>query len=257
MHTLEEQPPPGSLQSIAVLVPAWEPEPALVPLVLSLIESGFGAVVLVNDGSHPQSDALFAELAALPAVHLLRHAVNLGKGRALKTGFNFCLAELPHLNGVVTADADGQHTLEDIVHVAAALQTSMQTSARAIVLGVRSFASGVPFRSRFGNTLTRHIFSFVTGTKLADTQTGLRAFPRNLLSQLLHLDGERYEYEMTVLAHLCRRPKPIEIPIQTIYIDSNRSSHFDPVRDSMRIYLVLARFYFSPIRAEASSPPGS
>jgi putative flippase GtrA len=78
----------------------------------------------------------------------------------------------------------------------------------------------------------------------------LRAFPRNLLPELLVLEGERYEYEMTVLAHVCRLGnKPLEIPIEAVYIDGNRASHFDPVRDSMRIYFVLLRFYFSAIVA--------
>jgi putative flippase GtrA len=105
-------------------------------------------------------------------------------------------------------------------------------------------------RSRVGNGLTRHIFAFVTGAKLMDTQTGLRAFPRAMLPELMVLEGERYEYEMTVLAHICRAGgKPLEVPIETVYIDGNRSSHFDPVRDSMRIYFVLARFFFSSIIA--------
>ncbi len=54
---------------------------------------------------------------------------------------------------------------------------------------------------------------------------------------------------MTVLAHVCRQRKPVEVPIETVYIDGNRSSHFDPIRDSMRIYFVLARFYFSAVVA--------
>lgn len=56
--------------------------------------------------------------------------------------------------------------------------------------------------------------------------------------------------EMTVLVHVCRlESKPLEVPIETVYIDGNRSSHFDPIWDSMRIYFVLVRFYFSAIMA--------
>ena len=88
------------------------------------------------------------------------------------------------------------------------------------------------------------IFHFVSGHWVSDTQTGLRAFPSGVLPELMALPGERYEYEMTVLAYLCRHANvPIEVPISTIYIDNNRSSHFNPVRDSMRIYFVLVRFY--------------
>jgi len=240
-----QQPSPQTLARLAVLIPSWQPEAALPQLVSDLSTHGFGAIILVNDGSSTQSASIFDSLATLPSVHLLTHAVNLGKGRALKTGINYTLTALPQIDGLITADADGQHTVKDIVGVALALLSSNGS----VVLGSRTFAADVPLRSRFGNSLTRHIFAFVTGAKLADTQTGLRAFPRALLPELLILDGERYEYEMTVLAHVCRQRKPVEIPIETVYIDGNRSSHFDPIRDSMRIYFVLARFYFSAIVA--------
>jgi putative flippase GtrA len=215
-------------------------------LVDALLDSGFGAILLVDDGIPPEDKPTFESLAAKPRVHALRHAVNLGKGRALKTGINFFLAELPGFSGLVTADADGQHSARDIVRVSHAL---LATPDRA-VLGCRSFGKEVPLRSRFGNTLTCEVFRFVTGIRVGDTQTGLRAFPTGLLPELIVLTGERYEYEMTVLAHLCRLGKaPIEVPISTIYIDNNRSSHFNPVRDSMRIYFVLLRFYASSLIA--------
>jgi len=119
-----------------------------------------------------------------------------------------------------------------------------------MVLGCRTFKGDVPTRSRFGNTLTRYVFWMLTGRKIGDTQSGLRGFPVGLISDLLTLQGERYEYEMNVLAHVCRTGHaPIELPIATVYIEQNRSSHFDPVRDSMRIYFVLLRFYASSLAA--------
>ncbi|HWZ50836.1 MAG TPA: bifunctional glycosyltransferase family 2/GtrA family protein, partial [Granulicella sp.] len=230
---------------LAVLVPAWQPEERLAGLAASLLARGFGMVIVVNDGSDASCSALFEELALLPRVRVLQHAVNLGKGRALKTGINHFLTELPEMVGLVTADADGQHTAEDTARVAEA----MQSARGEVVLGSRRFTGDVPLRSRLGNGLTRQIFAFITGAKISDTQTGLRAFPRKLLPELVGLSGERYEYEMTVLAHVCRQSKPVEVPIETVYIDGNRSSHFDPVRDSMRIYFVLVRFYFSALVA--------
>jgi glycosyltransferase involved in cell wall biosynthesis len=229
-----------------VLIPAWQPGPQLLPLARALLARGFAALIVVDDGSGAASEGVFETIGALPGVHLLRHAVNLGKGRALKTGINYLLTTLPAVTGLITADADGQHTPEDIVRVA----ESLATAENRVVLGARTFAKDVPLRSRFGNLLTRRIFGFVTGAKLIDTQTGMRAFPRNMLPELLLLGGEHYEYEMTVLAHICRTGShPLEIPIQTVYIDGNRSSHFDPIRDSMSIYFVLARFYFSSVIA--------
>jgi glycosyltransferase involved in cell wall biosynthesis len=237
-----------ALERLAIVIPAWQPEEQLVSLALRLAAGGFGAILVVNDGSDERCSALFNGIASMPRVHILRHAVNLGKGRALKTGINYFLSELREMDGLITADADGQHTPLDVVRVAQALAGA----GGRVVLGARTFATGVPLRSRFGNGLTRHLFAFLTGARLADTQTGLRGYPRNLLPELLALDGEGYEYEMRVLAHLCASgTAPVEVPIDTVYIDGNRSSHFNPVRDSMRIYSVLLRFYCSALVAAA------
>ncbi len=247
-----------SLGSLCVLIPAWQPDVALLSLVTDLSRRGFGKLLIIDDGSKddadrdngspgqrstPACEVIFAQAAKLPGVDLQRHATNLGKGRALKTGFNCLLEERGDLLGVITADADGQHTPEDIERVARALLSS---SPRP-VLGSRGFEHGVPWRSRLGNALTRTIFGLLTGTRLADTQTGLRGFPLALLPELLTLGGERYEYEMTVLAYLCRSGRtPLEVPIATVYLDNNRESHFHPVWDSVRIYLVLLRSLFVP-----------
>lgn len=235
----------SGLDGIAVLIPAWEPDEALLDLTHGLRAAGFGVVLVVDDGSGPGSLALFQSLET-HGVRVLRHAVNLGKGRALKTGFNCLLKDYPTLRAVVTVDADGQHTPNDTVRVA---QTWLAGDGRP-VLGARTFGRDVPLRSQLGNQATRLVFGLISGTRLHDTQTGLRALPFALLPQLITLEGERYEFEMTVLAFLCREGQhPIELPIETVYLDGNRSSHFNPVRDSMRIYFVLLRFYFSSLVA--------
>lgn len=235
------------LAQIAVLIPAWRPEPQLVALVKALREEGFRQVLVVDDGNQGEERRLVQEAASAGAT-VIRHAVNLGKGRALKTGFNVLLNDFAALQGVVTADADGQHLAEDIVAVAKAFAQK----PTQVVLGTRHFTNDVPLRSRFGNRVTRWIFRWVNGVDLADTQTGLRAIPLQLLPHLMRLEGERYEYEMRVLAELCREQRPLlELPIATVYLNGNRSSHFDPIRDSMRIYFVLLRFYSSSLLAAA------
>lgn len=246
---LRESPLPEhhtGLAQLAVLIPAWQPEGHLLRVICPLVEAGFGLIVVVNDGSRKDCEPIFKQVASLPRTVVLQHAVNLGKGRALKTGFNYLLTLRAELTGVVTADADGQHTPEDIRHVGEVL---LRAGDRT-VLGVRAFSGDVPLRSRAGNLLTRRVFGFLTGTRITDTQTGLRALPRAVWSQLMSLDGERYEYEMTMLAHLCRSgPRPLEVPIATVYLENNRGSHFNPVWDSVRIYSVLLRFYASSLLA--------
>ncbi len=229
--------PVGTRAGIAVILPAWQPTAALPALVTALADARFGGIVVIDDGSSPDHRPLFEALRPLPSVHLLRHQKNRGKGRSLKTGLAY-VASLSGITGCVTADADGQHTPIDIVRVA----EHFAAAPHRPVLGIRTFGPEVPWRSRLGNRLTQRLFRFATGISLADTQTGLRAFPQRLFADLLACQGERYEYEMSVLAHLCRTGDvPDQVPIETVYLDENRGSHFHPLWDSLRVYRALTR----------------
>jgi glycosyltransferase involved in cell wall biosynthesis len=236
-----------SLQRLAVLIPAYNPPIGLPTLVTKLRRLGFGPIIVVDDGSDEAFAEAFRSLETLPGVDVLRHSANLGKGRALKTGIDHLLRIHPWVNGVITADSDGQHTPADIERVAWALLRKGHA-----VIGSRGFTGDVPWPSTVGNRVTRHIFRFLTGIPLNDTQTGLRGLPVDLLPELLRVKGERYEFELAMLLHLCRSGlPPSEVPIQTIYIDRNSESHFRPLRDSIRIYSVLLRSY--TLRASRTS----
>jgi glycosyltransferase involved in cell wall biosynthesis len=229
---------------MAVIIPAYNPTQTLVLLVDALLLYDFAAVIVVDDGSATTSDPVFAAVAAHPRVTLLRHAINTGKGRALKTAFNHCLLHERQLLGVVTADADGQHSPHDITRVA----TALAETPAAMVLGVREFGQDVPLRSRFGNSLTRLVFRLLYGLNVRDTQTGLRALPLTALPSMLKVPGERYEYESSMLIDALRYHRPLrEVVIKTIYLDGNSSSHFNVIRDSMKIYFVLLRFTLSSL----------
>lgn len=226
---------------LTAVIPAYQPDPRLVDVVGGLVASPLRAVVVVDDGSGPAFEAIFDAIRALPKVVVLRHAVNLGKGAALKTALNHVVGLASDDVGVVTADADGQHAVEDILRVAEALEREPQ----ALVLGVRTFSSDVPLRSRFGNVLTRLMMRLLVGQALTDTQTGLRGIPRALAAELLRVTSSGYEFELDMLIASKHLAYPIrQVPIRTIYIDGNRTSHFNPVWDSMRIYFVLLRFSF-------------
>jgi glycosyltransferase involved in cell wall biosynthesis len=223
-----------------VVIPAYKPAALLAGMVAELVRSpGIRAVVVVNDGSGSDFEHVFQALAGLERVHLLRHIVNLGKGAALKTGLNYVACTFPDSVGVVTADADGQHAVKDILRTADALVEHPQD----LVLGARQFEGEVPVRSKLGNVITRHVLRAVTGQKISDTQTGLRGIPMSFIPTVLRLQPNGYDYELEVL--LASKPalRPInEIAIDTIYHAGNSSSHFNPLLDSMRIYFVLIRF---------------
>lgn len=223
-----------------VLIPAYKPAFGLPSIVRSLLDSGdVEAVIVVDDGSGPESEPVFSKLAGVQGVVLIRRAANGGKGAALKTGLAFIAAHYPLCPGIVTADADGQHDPADIVRIAHALGENPGD----LVLGVRSFGSGVPLRSRFGNELTRHLFNLLSGQKVTDTQTGLRGIPVDMVPVLAGLSPNGYDFELEMLLE-CRKHQRIirESAIQTIYTYGNKSSHFRPLRDSIRIYAVFLRF---------------
>jgi len=221
------------------VIPAYKPSAGLVDLVQALSAEWAPAIVIVDDGSGPDFRGVFDRVKEFPNVQLLRHAVNLGKGMALKTAINHTLCAFPDLVGIVTADADGQHHPEDIQRVADALMEQ----PGSLILGSRHFDQDVPLRSRFGNIATRSVMHALLGQKLTDTQTGLRGIPANFLPRLLRHESTGYEFELEMLIAAHELTIPIvEVPIRTIYEPGNKSSHFNPIVDSMKIYFVLLRF---------------
>ena len=159
--------------TIPIIIPAYEPDARLLGLIDELNKSGIGPVIVVNDGSEGAEYKEIFEDASRRGARLLTHAVNMGKGRALKDAFNYCLNEYDDLLGVITADSDGQHTTEDIEKCKEALIQSGQD--QALVLGCRNFnESGIPARSVFGNKTTSRVMKLLLGLSISDTQTGLR-----------------------------------------------------------------------------------
>lgn len=229
------------------LVPAYNPEEPLVQLVTNLVASGaFVAVVVIDDGSVAASQPYFDTVATMETVTVLRHAVNLGKGMALRTGMNHIACVFPHAPGVVTLDADGQHLLKDVCAVAAELVDNPES----LIMGCRKFDGNVPLRSRVGNSFTRRIMWLLVGIRLSDTQTGLRGIPMGIVPALLRLRTMGYDFELDMLVLCKQRGIAVrEIPIETVYLNENASSHFHPLRDSMKIYIVFLRFNLSALLA--------
>ncbi len=226
------------MSCLIVLIPAYQPDDQLVQLVNRFQKETNFTVIVVNDGSAPEKQAVFSSLPE--TVTVLEHKVNQGKGRAMKTGMEYILENHPADEGVVVVDADGQHLLPDVLRVCEQLKESPD----ALVLGSRQFTGQVPFRSKAGNTITRYVFALASGIKVYDTQTGLRAFSVSRIPELLAIKGERYEYEMNMLLGAAEKHIPVkEVYIETVYLDEeNSSSHFHPIRDSARIYGCILKF---------------
>ncbi|MBW8347978.1 glycosyltransferase family 2 protein [Bacillus sp. IITD106] len=221
------------MNNCAIVIPALNPTEDLLEYVQSLLKEGFTQIIVVNDGSFEELTPIFMHLCRIQECEVLTHPINKGKGRALKTAFHYLLEQNRSFSGVITVDADGQHSIEDVCKIARTL-TNID---KGLILGVRDFNnSDVPTRSILGNRLTSFIFHLLFRRRLKDTQTGLRGIPKKELCWIVKLKGERYEYEINMLINAVKRGLNIyEIPIQTLYFDQNASSHFQPGSDSWRI----------------------
>lgn len=214
-----------------VIIPAYNPDEQLIELVNAIWNYG-NQIIVVDDGSASNCLPIFK--TCCDKAIIIHHETNRGKGAAIKTAFSYIQKEIWDADMIGIMDADGQHRPEDMEKVLNHAKNRKMT----MILGVRKIDRNMPLKSRIGNQLTRKIFQIISGVKLTDTQTGMRAFDKNLIERLTSVDGERYEYETNVLFELVKEHISIEeVPIQTIYHDKNNScSHFRAFRDSVRIY---------------------
>ena len=219
---------------ITVLIPAYEPDELLLQVVQGLREKDF-RIVVVDDGSGPDYADIFSRVTQYAEV--LSYPKNRGKGAALKHGMSYIARHEIPCDGFITADADGQHSVTDICRVREQLE-----KGEGFVLTCRNLkGKNIPFRSRFGNTLSRVVCAFAGSYYLSDNQSGLRGFSAKHLSWLCKISGDKYDYEMNVLLYATRQELPIRcLSIETIYLNNNQSSHFNPVGDTLRIYKRVA-----------------
>lgn len=233
-------------ETTAIVIPALDPDQRMVDLVCGLHKNGYTNIILIDDGSIIENRKYFKICKQEYHCKIIRHVVNFGKGMALKSAFNYILENCPDITGAVTVDCDGQHILSDIDTCARLTYENPDK----LILGCRQFHdSSIPWRSRFGNNLTKKVIRLLCGIHVSDTQTGLRGLPTSLLSShFAATKGERFEYEMNMLITAREYQIPVkEFPIQTIYLEGNESSHFNPFRDSIRIYKVFLKFMLSSL----------
>ena len=226
----------------AIIIPTLNPDHKMTDFVDVLTGAGYDNIILVNDGSSPETVHYFEEAARHPQVTVLTHEVNRGKGAGLKTAFRYLADHRTDIDAAITADADGQHNLTSIGRCAAAFEED----PGSVIFGGRDFSDkNIPARSRFGNNISSVVYRFSCGIKLKDTQTGLRIVPAKYFDKFSTLKGDRYEYETQMIIAVKELQIPYhEVSIDTIYINENESSHFNPVKDSARIYKIVLAYFF-------------
>ncbi|MBR2906312.1 MAG: glycosyltransferase family 2 protein [Lentisphaeria bacterium] len=202
-----------------------------------------GITVVVDDGS---TDVCMQEvLSSLPVI-LLQHKVNQGKGMALQTALQF-LASLPEekkVDYMITLDADDQHEPSDMTLFFPVLAERKDL----IICGCRAFRENVPWRSKLGRFLSNFFIRMETGVKISDTQSGFRAYPVALASEII-CKSIKYDWETEMLVKLLRSGAVFrEVAVQVYYLPAEeRVSHFHVWKDNFRIVRLHGRLLFKYI----------
>ena len=188
-------------------------------------------VVVIDDGS---TDADVASLLSGMDVVVLKHEKNLGKGQAILTASRFAEAR----GGIymITIDADGQHSPQDIEKFV----PLMRADEPAIIIGSRDFTTAnVPASSRFGRSFANFWLKVETGRTVDDCQSGFRAYPVAYLNRL-RFKGSRYDFEAEVLARAAWAGLALKtVPVDVTYPKPDeRISHFKPLLDNVRLTLI-------------------
>ena len=232
------------MKNYAVIIPAYRPKEKLLQYVEALLQHNVAQIIVVSDGNNERYRELFHQLSSIEFCTVLYHKFNHGKGRSLKTAFKYFLKHYSALSGVVTADADGQHLVEDVLKVGEHLERNKE----GFVLGIRDFERrNIPLRSLIGNVITSRVFQGLSGTYIKDTQTGLRGIATSELKWVMQLKGNHFDYEMNMLINMIKKKKRIvHVDIAAVY-EEKHISYFNTYKDSVRIVEQIIREYFSKI----------
>ena len=218
--------------NVAALIPCYFEEKRIRE-VAARAHAQLDTVLVVDDGS---TDGTESEARAA-GVEVIRHAVNQGKGAAIKTG----LRELSARAGIEYAlilDGDGQHLPEEIPNF---LEAANRTHAPMLVGTRMSDTRTMPFVRRMTNRFMSWQISRVCGQEVPDSQCGFRMIHRDLAPAMVAIETVKFDYETEMLVVASRRGGRIAaVPISTIYGDEISKVH--PVRDTIRFYRMMARF---------------
>jgi len=190
-------------------------------------------IVVVDDGSTDQTSVTAKHAGAV----VLSHAVNKGKGAALRTGFQYILSSTKY-DSIITMDADLQHDPKDVPK----FLTAWQLGKSDLIVGYRKrLGSGMPVHRIFSNAITSALVSARTGVRIRDSQSGFRMIGRDVLSSI-EVQSDGYEAETEFLIKAARKGFRISgVPIATIY--SGAPSHMTHWKTTKRFLQVLLKEY--------------
>ncbi|WP_179354159.1 DUF2062 domain-containing protein [Winogradskyella vidalii] len=228
-----------------VIIPTFN-NPKTLQRVIKGVLNYTENIIIINDGSTDKTSEILKEFSGLEQIHF---KANKGKGQALRAGFKH--AESLGYNYAITIDSDGQHFPEDIPSFIDALEVAEDKNL--LLIGARNMGhDSVPKKSSFGNKFSNFWYWAETGIKLQDTQSGFRLYPIQHLKNLKFYTS-KFEFEIEVIVKAAWSGTVVKnIPIQVLYDENERVSHFRPFKDFTRISIlntwlvILTLLYIKP-----------
>ncbi len=227
-----------------VVVPVYDHEHAIAGVVHGVRAAGLPCL-LVDDGSRPSCAAVLQTLAQQEGVSLLRLDINQGKGGAMLAGF----AEAAHrgYSHVLQIDADGQHDTGDLPRFIAAARAQPQ----AVVCGTPVYDASVPKARLYGRYLT-HVWVWINtlSLHLRDSMCGFRVYPLQPVLRLIAEEtiGRRMDFDSEILVRLYWRQVPVQHLSTRVTYPADGVSHFDALRDNLRISRMHTRLFFGMLQ---------
>ncbi len=215
--------------NFCVIIPTYNNEKTLKKVLDKTLELTQNLIV-INDGS---TDSTFNILSDYQQITVLNQPKNRGKGMALRWGFKEAVKQ--GFDYAVTIDSDGQHFPEDIP----VFLNEIEKKGEALLIGDRNMEQeGIPGKSSFGNRISSFWYWFETGIRLKDTQSGFRLYPIRRMKDMKFFT-RKFEFEIEVIVKAAWAGIPVKnVPIQVLYDESERVSHFRPFKDFTRISLL-------------------
>lgn len=227
--------------NVVAIIPCYNVEQYCEQVIEETLQQ-VAFLILVDDGSTDRTGAILQQILQKKRdrMHLIVFPKNRGKGEAILEGMKYAMQNTS-FDVLITLDSDGQHLPSEIPKL-----VSHVAQGANLVIGCRQFDQ-MPFRSRFANTIISFLLHCIFVNAPNDTQSGFRAFTPKFVQQIVaKVTGSRYEMEFRcLLLALHENYKTECCPIQTIYLDKNRSSHFLKMKDSIRILKVFFNYWKS------------
>lgn len=220
----------SNLPHITAIVPAFNEELSIGSVVIGA-NKFVDQIIVVDDGSTDYT----AEIAKKAGAEVIQHSQNMGKGAALKTGFN----SIPNTDIVVTIDGDGQHNTQEIP----LLIKPIEDGEADMVNGSRYLdrkPNGTPIYRRLGQTVLDKTTNINSGLKITDSQSGFRAFATYTIPSF-KFNKTDFSIESEMLMDAAGDFKIVEVQVGVSYNSNNNGGIHtkNPLSHGLSVFVKL------------------